>query len=312
MNESSPACLESLTKEESSFSSWAYKHFQREFVAGGFAGSVGIFVGFPFDLIKVRLQSHPELYESKALQCLKITIRKDGIAGLYKGCLPPICSQAFINAFLFVGESTAMKFLQPNLRPGEVGTPLSQFVAGCCGGFVSCSILVPSDVIKCTLQANDVSNGKPNLSNNFVQTLGTIRHIYANEGLAGFFKGFWVTCARDVPSLGLYFLTYKSMRSLLDSYRILSHDLSIAIAGGFAGAVSWAAVYPLDVIKTNIQIAPMEGKARWTTISMGRVLFAKYGAVVFFRGIGITMARAFPVNGATFYVYELLKRAMHV
>jgi hypothetical protein len=30
------------------------KHLFKEFAAGGIAGSIGIFIGFPFDLIKVR------------------------------------------------------------------------------------------------------------------------------------------------------------------------------------------------------------------------------------------------------------------
>jgi len=34
----------------------------KELVAGGAAGTVGIVVGLPFDLIKVRMQVHPSRY----------------------------------------------------------------------------------------------------------------------------------------------------------------------------------------------------------------------------------------------------------
>ena len=69
MAASSPTGAEIITVEEGTFPNWAYKHFQGEFIAGGYAGSVGIFVGFPFDLIKVRLQSSPDVYASNAISC---------------------------------------------------------------------------------------------------------------------------------------------------------------------------------------------------------------------------------------------------
>ena len=34
----------------------------KELIAGGFAGTIGIIVGLPFDLIKVRMQVHPDKY----------------------------------------------------------------------------------------------------------------------------------------------------------------------------------------------------------------------------------------------------------
>ena len=69
-----------------------YKLIKREFVAGGIAGGIGIFMGFPFDLIKVNLQTHPDRYTS-AWQCLKQIIKSDGYGGLYRGCVPPVMMQ---------------------------------------------------------------------------------------------------------------------------------------------------------------------------------------------------------------------------
>ena len=68
------------------------EHFMREFFAGGLAGAIGIFIGFPFDSIKVKLQAHPGKYRS-AVHCLKHSLKEDGFRGLYNGCLPPIVMQ---------------------------------------------------------------------------------------------------------------------------------------------------------------------------------------------------------------------------
>lgn len=72
--------------------STALSHIKREFIAGGFAGSVGIFIGFPFDLIKVKLQAFPGAYAS-AVDCFRKSVKADGWLGLYSGCLPPIVLQ---------------------------------------------------------------------------------------------------------------------------------------------------------------------------------------------------------------------------
>jgi hypothetical protein len=67
-------------------------HLKREFIAGGAAGSIGIFLGFPFDLIKVKLQAFPTKYKS-AYQCLVQSIKQEGFIGLYNGFLPPVLLQ---------------------------------------------------------------------------------------------------------------------------------------------------------------------------------------------------------------------------
>lgn len=70
----------------------ALNHLKREFIAGGVAGSVGIFIGFPFDLIKVKLQAFPSKYKT-AMDCLRQSVKQEGWLGLYNGCLPPILFQ---------------------------------------------------------------------------------------------------------------------------------------------------------------------------------------------------------------------------
>jgi hypothetical protein len=35
-----------------------------------------------------------------------------------------------------------------------------------------------------------------------------IRNIYRKDGIKGFYRGFWPHFWRDVPTYGIYFLTY--------------------------------------------------------------------------------------------------------
>ena len=89
------------------------------------------------------------------------------------------------------------------------------------------------------------------------------------------------------------------------------------IAGGLAGALSWTVVYPFDVIKTYMQIAgtsTSEAAAAMKDMSMigvAQTLYRRNGFGAFFRGLGATVFRAFPVNASTFFFYEKIKQEFH-
>jgi len=149
-----------------------------------------------------------------------------------------------------------------------------------------------------------------------VETADAVRHLYFSEGGMGFYRGFGATVLREVPSVGIYFSVYKSVReyiNIFERHRNPSFQspstLSTLLAGGSAGAVSWAIIYPFDVIKTNAQIGSGD---RPTTWQMGVTLYRRYGVRVFYRGLGTTMLRAFPVNASTFYFYEHFKTLLKV
>lgn len=62
----------------------------RKFVAGYASGVSLVAVGHPFDTIKVRMQSEGAKGRFNGVwDCLKTTVTKEGVGGLYKGA---ICS----------------------------------------------------------------------------------------------------------------------------------------------------------------------------------------------------------------------------
>jgi solute carrier family 25 carnitine/acylcarnitine transporter 20/29 len=295
------------------------KLIAQEFLCGGIAGAVGVVFGFPFDLIKVKIQTNPTLYPT-AMVALRSVLKQDGYGGLFKGCIPPVVMQGVINSLIFTGEGVATKLLEPDLRPGESASPLNSFLAGSCGGLLQCTVLIPSDVIKCTMQAGAMEGGSGGA---FAQTAEVSKVIYRAEGLAGFYKGALVTVMREIPSIGVYFFSYKAIRSAV-ALRVEKRDPTvhgfstpnILFSGGIAGGIAWSAIYPIDVIKTNMQASLSSAGSRkpgdvvysemmpW---NVARHLHSKNGIKVFYRGIATTVARALPVNAIIFYVYEKLK-----
>ena len=300
-----------------------------ELSAGGFAGSVGVSIGYPLDLVKVRLQTTPNI---TAWSCFRQLIKVEGFNGLYKGLSAPLFAQFFMNSLSFAGDSLAIKLLEPKLKKGDTPNPMNTITAGAFGGFVQCLVLVPSDLIKVKMQIEGMKSTKT-----YKSTLHCLYSVIQNEGVGGLFKGFTITALRETPSFAVYFSVYKNSLSWLKNTfeknnnddniikgDVLNYSLmpnsphptaSIMISGGLAGAISWTAVYPFDVVKTYIQInssSHNSNSKQGGVISTVVSLYKEYGIRIFFRGLGTTIIRAFPVNAATFYVYEVLKEILEI
>jgi solute carrier family 25 (mitochondrial carnitine/acylcarnitine transporter), member 20/29 len=305
----------------------------KELFAGGLAGTFGIIVGLPFDLVKVRLQVQPGLYSS-GYDCFRKTLKSEGFKALYRGMMAPVLSQMPINSVLFAAEEAATRYLEGgSVVPKSEQKHSNQYIAGAFAGYIQCIVLVPFDRVKCLVQADGVTVGGTASATSQRKYAGTIdcaKKIFRNEGILGFYQGFTATAVREVPSLGVYFTTYKQLsiifHELSQTYTWFPENIGTLLAGGSAGAASWMCVYPFDVIKTTIQTNTETINATATNvvqstapkrtnmgiISVARRLYGKHGIGVFFNGLGTTVLRAFPVNGITFLGYEKLKILLNI
>lgn len=96
----------------------------------------------------------------------------------------------------------------------------------------------------------------------------------------------------------------------------------VLLCGGIAGVVTWASVFPLDVVKTRVQVQGQvqSGEAglllstsvaqRKGALEIARQAYRNEGAGVFFRGLGVCSLRAFIVNAAQWAVYEWIMREL--
>ncbi|RHY27952.1 hypothetical protein DYB32_006411 [Aphanomyces invadans] len=137
-------------------------------------------------------------------------------------------------------------------------------------------------------------------------------------GCLGMFQGVWPTVLRDTLSYGVYFYVYEATLRHLQSQRAnglksnpTQDAASMLFAGGCAGVVSWAIIYPLDVVKSVIQSLPTTApKSDLSLPRQAKLLYSVHGLRIFTKGLGTTMLRAFPVNAVTFYVYEMTMAAL--
>lgn len=124
------------------------------------------------------------------------------------------------------------------------------------------------------------------------------------------YLGFVPTMIRESVGSCLYFLTYERIMRMFVKEGQKAADAPIQVsllAGGMAGISYWAFVYPIDFIKTKIQVdnlADRKYRGMLDCIKQNRV----NGISSFFTGFGVCMARSVPVNAGGFFVFEMAMR----
>jgi len=78
-------------KEEVKAASKSSLQSLRSLVAGGVGGVCAVVVGHPFDLIKVRMQTAEKGVYSGAMDVVRKTIAREGLARVSIGALPKVC-----------------------------------------------------------------------------------------------------------------------------------------------------------------------------------------------------------------------------
>ncbi len=130
--------------------------------------------------------------------------------------------------------------------------------------------------------------------------------IMKKYGVRGLYLGFNATLLRETIAIGWYFTVYEEMMRILTfDGETQNRDLVNAFfSGGVAGCTSWIVTYPIDYIKTVYQSQSLSRRQYYSAFECFQKKFAEEGFRTFFKGMGITILRSFPVNGVGFFAFE--------
>ncbi|OCT84032.1 solute carrier family 25 member 45 [Xenopus laevis] len=281
-----------------------------EFIAGWISGALGLVVGHPVDTVKVRLQTQSR-YQG-ILDCVFQTYRNEKIFGFFKGMSFPVGSVAISNSLAFGSYSNALLYLSDKEFKDWKNPPLNFhiFMAGCFSGMVQLSFSAPIDLVKVRLQNQTESFGSVARSGHLQARYQGPVHcalcIIREEGIFGLYRGSLALALRDIPTMGLYFLTYEVLCKWMTKTVGEPSAWTMLFAGGCAGTVGWAFANPMDVIKARLQMDGMHGVQYLGMLDCIRKSIRQEGVKVFLKGLTINSLRAFPVNAVTFLSYEML------
>ncbi|ODH14149.1 hypothetical protein ACO22_06662 [Paracoccidioides brasiliensis] len=290
----------------------------KSFVAGGVGGLCAVIVGHPFDLVKVRMQTAEKGVYSGAIDVVKKTIAREGLArGLYAGVSAPLVGVTPMFAVSFwgydLGKTLVRNFSTVPIHNGTPQYSISQISAA---GFFSAIpmtlITAPFERVKVLLQIQGQNPPPPGQKPKYSGGIDVVRQLYKEGGVRSVFRGSAMTLARDGPGSAAYFAAYEYIKRSLtpkDADGNVTGELSlpaVIAAGGAAGIAMWIPVFPIDTIKSRLQSA----EGRPTIGGTIRGVYAKGGLKAFFPGFGPALARAVPANAATFLGVELAHKAM--
>lgn len=214
------------------------------------------------------------------------------MAGLYRGMSSPMAGVALVNAVVFGVYGTTQKRLGNSVW--------AHATSGVLAGSVQSVISSPVELAKTRLQIQGQSGGR----SLYKGPMDCLRQVLKTEGVRGAFRGFGPTLLRDAPGFGVYFATYEQMVRLG-----ANSTPTLMAAGGLAGVFSWMACYPMDVLKSRLQVDGMRGPRRYKGLWDCAVQsYRQEGLAVFTRGLNSTLLRAFPTNAATFTVVAWVLR----
>ncbi|KAK8007419.1 hypothetical protein PG989_001409 [Apiospora arundinis] len=290
-----------------------------DFWAGYISGAIGIIIGNPLDVIKVRLQAtskesliSPTTTGGQQAAATTSFVRQvqQNTSSLITGTAAPILGYGALNALLFVSYNRSEAALnqtlslQPNLW--------TTWLAGAIGGLATWAVSTPTELIKCRAQ----------LASSPTSSWAITRRILKNEGVRGLYFGGAVTALRDSIGYGFYFWSYELSTQWMattkqDEDKSLSQEAAkVLLCGGLAGVMTWASIFPLDVIKTRVQAQtldpttrpllddPSKPQRRLGAMEVAREAYREGGMRVFFRGLTICSVRAFFVNAVQWATYE--------
>ena len=167
-------------------------------------------------------------------------------------------------------------------------------------------------------------------------TFKTAKNIIVNRGLAGMYSGFRLHLLRDTIGTTIYFTTYESTKQMLvkiQKSKSPTSPLSVALAGGLCGLVSWAcvrfrALCPLigcklrasSMFKSPVQIYPIDTsktQVQSNALYVGKGQPVKVPKIEFFNrkmysGIGVSMTRSCLINTIFFSSFELIKKRINM
>ncbi|XP_058109402.1 uncharacterized protein LOC131252743 [Magnolia sinica] len=180
-------------------------------IGGGLSGITAASITYPLDLVRTRLAAQRNvMYYRGISHALRTICRDEGIKGLYKGLGATLLGVGPSIAISFSVYETLRSSWQMQ-RPHD-STVLVSLACGSLSGVASSTATFPLDLVRRRMQLEGVG-GRARVYKSGL--FGTFRHIIRTEGFRGLYRGILPEYYKVVPSVGIVFMTYESVKMLL-------------------------------------------------------------------------------------------------
>lgn len=271
-----------------------------DLVAGSVGGAAQVLVGQPLDTVKTRAQIAPKGMFKGPMDVLAQTVRKEGFFALYKGMASPLLGIAGVNSLLFASYVYSKRIVSPfpQLSLKEIA------VAGAMAGAANAILASPVEMFKVRMQGQYGAATDKKLRD-------VAKEMWRDWGFRnGVMRGYWVTFAREIPAYAGFYTAFEfSKRKFQSKYGDKVPVWALLASGSTGGIAYWLSCYPLDVIKSRIQLrqTPPTGKPWKYMTNEIRMVITESGITGLFRGLSPSLLRTIPAGASTFAAFELTR-----
>lgn len=224
------------------------------------------------------------------------------------GMASPLLGVAAQNSLLFTAFSVSKRLVAADTQLSIPQVALAGSLAGGANALLSS----PVELLKIRMQAQYTTHSTapaPAPAPAPPRLRQVAAHIYSSYGLRrGVMRGFWITVAREVPAYAAFYAAFEAAKAAFRSH-LHTDNLPVwaLMASGSAGGVAnWLACYPLDVVKSRVQLTDHRLAPTYIADEF-KAIYRQQGAKAFVRGLSPTLLRAIPAAAATFTTFELAK-----
>lgn len=180
--------------------------FYLKFAAGSSAGAIGSLVGNPFDVLKTRMMA-AEGKEPPSFGTAAGALYKDqGISGFYRGLEANIARAMVLNGTkMACYDQIKQAIVSTGVVPAGIPT---QFCSAFGAGFFMTCTVSPFDMVRTRLM------NQPPDKKIYNGAIDCVMKIMANEGPAGFYRGFIPIWMRFAPTTCLQLIIFENLRKM--------------------------------------------------------------------------------------------------
>lgn len=272
-------------------------------VAGGITGGLEICITYPTEYVKTQLQLDEKGGIGGAkkyngiMDCVKKTVKSHGVLGLYRGLSVLLYGSIPKSAVRFGAFET---FKQELVDKNGNLTPQARIMCGLGAGVCEAIFAVtPMETIKVKF-INDQRSAEPKFKGFF----HGVRHIIAEQGIGGVYKGVVATILKQGSNQAIRFYV---METLKDKYRggdpkVQVPKYVVGAFGAVAGAASVFGNTPIDVVKTRMQ--GLEAHKYKNTWHCFQTIWINEGPLAFYKGTVPRLSRVCLDVAITFMIYD--------
>jgi len=227
-------------------------------------------------------------------------LRKEGFFALYKGMASPLIGIAGVNSLLFASYGISKRIISPFPQLTLPETSL----AGAMAGASNAILASPVEMFKVRMQGQYGAATDKRLRD-------VASEMWSQWGFRkGMMRGYWITVAREIPAYAGFYTAFEfTKRRFQSTYGPQLPVWALLSSGATGGIAYWLACYPLDVVKSRVQLRPTPptGTPVQYIAHELKAIVAESGLSGLFRGLSPSLIRSIPAAASTFAAFELTR-----